>query len=86
MLVRMFLPGGKPEGLRTLELSNSTVLGTVVPRQLVAEFAKRRESSRPGVYLLFGPAENAPDVMKTYVGEGDPVIERIRSHDVRKDF
>lgn len=86
MLLRMFLVNGKSDGIKTLELSHSTVLGTVVPRHLVSTFANRKEASRPGVYLLIGPDEEDPERTRFYVGEGDPVIDRIKSHVMKKDF
>lgn len=86
MLMRMFLVDGKPDGIKTLELSHSTVLGTVVPRHLVPAFSTRKEATRPGVYLLIGPDDEDPEKTRLYVGEGDPVLDRIKSHVAKKDF
>ncbi len=86
MLMRMFLVDGKPDGIKTLELSHSTVLGTVVPRHLVSAFSIRKEATRPGVYLLMGPDDEDPEKTRLYVGEGDPVLDRIKSHVAKKDF
>jgi hypothetical protein len=86
MQIRMFLADGKPDGIKTLELSHSTILGTIVPRHLVSAFARRKEATRPGVYLLLGPDEEDPDQTRLYIGEGDPVLDRIKSHDAKKDF
>lgn len=86
MLMRMFLVDEKPDGIKTLELSHSPVLSTVVPRHLVSVFAARKEATRPGIYLLLGPDEADPERTRLYVGEGDPVLERIKSHAAKKDF
>ena len=40
--------------------------------------------NKAGLYILFGKKENYEDA--AYIGEGEPVIERIKSHDIKKDF
>jgi len=51
-----------------------TVKATNFPRPLLNSFAKRK----PGVYLLYGePLEQ--ERPKLYIGEGDPVIDRLKS-------
>jgi len=50
--VRIFIPSGKPEGLRIVEKSNWTGQGLVLPRALYAEVRKRPELGRTGVYIL----------------------------------
>lgn len=86
MLIRVWLVDNRPDGIKTLEYSNSTVMGWIVPRHLVHGFAARPEATRPGVYLLIGPHEAKPDVTSLYVGEGDPVVDRIQSHAMHKGF
>lgn len=83
-LIRTFLVNDKPDSLKTLEISNMTIKATVFPRPLLKEFLAREESKRPGVYMLYG---NTMDCSPTlYIGEGDPVCERIKSHGISKDF
>jgi hypothetical protein len=50
--IRIFLPGGDPEGLRTIEKSNWSGAGIVIPRALMGEARGRRELNRTGVYLF----------------------------------
>ena len=57
--VRIFLPGGEPEGLRVVEKSNWTGQGVVFPRALFGEARQRPELKRTGVYVLWGPSEKA---------------------------
>ena len=83
--IRIFLPGGDPEGLRTIEKSNWSGCGLVIPRALLAEAKGREELKRTGVYVLLGPPEES-GLPRVYIGEGDPVGPRLESHAAKKDF
>ena len=83
--IRIYLANDDMDGLRTLEISNGTVKSTVFSRPLLKEFYNRDEAVKPGVYMLYGYTanENAPLL---YIGEGDPVVERLKVHGNEKDF
>lgn len=83
--IRIFLPGGDPEGLRTIEKSNWSGAGIVIPRALINEARGRRELNRTGVYVLLGPPEES-GLPRVYVGEGDPIKPRLDQHAAKKDF
>ncbi len=83
--VRLFLPGGDPDGVKTVEKSNWTGSGLVIPRSLFAETRSRPELGRTGVYILVGPDENS-QLPRVYVGEGDPIGPRLDQHAKNKDF
>jgi hypothetical protein len=83
--IRIFLPGGDPDGLRTIEKSNWTGSGIVLPRALLGASKGRRELGRTGVYVLVGPSEES-GLPRLYVGEGDPVGPRLEQHASKKDF
>jgi hypothetical protein len=83
--IRIFLPAGDPDGLRTIEKSNWSGCGLLVPRPLFGEARKRRELGRTGVYVLVGPAEES-GLPRLYVGEGDPIRPRLEQHAAKKDF
>ncbi|MCL2856326.1 MAG: GIY-YIG nuclease family protein [Oscillospiraceae bacterium] len=85
-LIRMFLVNGSTDGLKTLEISNMTIKATVFPRPLLKDFLERDEAGRPGVYMLYGSRidENLKSML--YIGEGDPVSERLKNHAIKKDF
>lgn len=83
--VRVFLPGGDPDGIKVVEKSNWTGCGLVVPRALFGEGKARSELERAGVYVLVGQAEVSP-LPRVYVGEGDPVRPRLDQHAKQKDF
>lgn len=86
VMIRTFLADGVVDGLRTLEISNSTVLGTVFPRPALDSCLKRAAAQRPGVYVLVGPDTEGAGETRVYVGEGDPAGPRLRAHGVQKDF
>jgi hypothetical protein len=83
--VRLFLPGGDPDGVKIVEKSNWTGSGLVIPRSLFAETRSRAELGRTGVYILVGPDENS-QLPRVYVGEGDPIGPRLDQHAKNKDF
>src|SRR5687768_6985263 len=83
--IRIFLPAGDPEGLRTIEKSNWSGAGIVIPRSLMADARARRELNRTGIYLLIGPPEES-GLPRIYVGEGDPIKPRLEQHAAKKDF
>ena len=83
--VRLFLPEGDPDGVKTVEKSNWTGKGLVIPRSLFAETRLRPELGCTGVYILVGPDENS-QLPRVYVGEGDPIGPRLDQHAKNKDF
>ena len=60
----------------------------VAPRSRIGEALKREEAGRTGIYFLVGDDPDHPTKPRVYVGEGDSVSDRIRSHvrDESKDF
>lgn len=84
-LLKMFFTNDDIDGLSTFEFSNYTIQGTMFPRASLGDFKNRKESQKPGVYLLFND-EYLTDEGLLYIGEGDPVLPRLQSHSVNKDF
>jgi hypothetical protein len=86
--VRLFLVDGSPTGILTAEIMNWTGHILVAPRSSLADALKRPEASRTGVYFLTGEDMDQPHLPRVYVGEGDSVVDRIKSHakDSTKDF
>ncbi|KAA3607988.1 MAG: GIY-YIG nuclease family protein [Planctomycetota bacterium] len=83
--VRIFIPGGEPEGLRIVEKSNWTGQGLVFSRSQYADVRKRAELDRAGVYVLWGPGESG-QLLRVYIGEGEQVRPRLDQHVKQKDF
>lgn len=88
-LIRLFLVDGSPNGIKTLEISNMTIYATIFPRPKLKEFLKRLEADKPGSYILLGNSIEDPEETILYIGEGDPVSERLKTHAIgknQKDF
>lgn len=83
--IKIFLPGGDPDGLRIIEKSNWSGSGLVIPRSLFGEAKQRKELARTGTYVLVGPREDS-GLPRVYVGEGDPIRPRLEQHASKKDF
>ena len=83
--IKIFLPGGDPDGIRLIEKSNWSGAGLMIPRALFSEGRQRKELARTGVYVLVGPPEES-GLPRVYVGEGDPVRPRLDQHAAKKDF
>src|SRR5690625_5102066 len=66
-----------------------TIYATIFPRTKLKEFLDRKESERPGCYILLGENIDNPDETTVYVGEGESVDVRLKSHshgEKQKDF
>ncbi len=79
----LFLPDGIPEGMKIIEKANWNGIGLFIPRECFNKHKDRPELKKPGVYLLIGDVDLEP---KIYIGEGDPLLNRISQHNLKKDF
>jgi len=77
--IKIFVPSGDPEGVRVVSRDDWPGKAVVFPRELLGEVKGRREYQQPGVYLLSGGK-------KLYIGEGDPLGDRLSDHARRKSF
>jgi hypothetical protein len=83
--IRVLVPTGDPDGLRIVEKSNWPGVGVVFNRTNYKEVVARSEFDKTGVYVLIGTTEDS--ILPTiYVGEGDPVKNRLNQHYGKKDF
>lgn len=83
--IRVFVPDGDPDGLRLVERTNWTGIGVVFKRTGYKQAASRPEFDRTGIYVLVGTSEESALPM-IYIGEGDPVKNRLNQHYSKKDF
>jgi hypothetical protein len=83
--IQIFLPSGKPSGIRIAELTTRIVQAVAVPRTQLSALNTRQESEHVGVYFLFGDAgdEAKPAV---YIGQTEDLRGRLKNHHERKDF
>lgn len=86
--VRLYLVEGSPTGILTAEIMNWTGHVLVAPRSRLGDALQRDEAGRTGVYFLVGDDPDQPTKSRVYIGEGDSVVDRIKSHakDASKDF
>jgi len=83
--IRVLVPTGDPDGLRIVEKSNWPGVGVVFNRTNYKEVVNRGEFDKTGVYVLVGTTDDS--ILPTiYVGEGDPVKNRLNTHYGKKDF
>ena len=81
--LELFFIDGKPDGMLTAQVFGWTGHILVAPRICLVDALKRPESSYTGVYILLGEQEDEP---MAYIGEGENIANRIKSHDVKKDW
>ena len=81
--LELFFIDGKPDGMLTAQVFGWTGHLLVAPRTRLADALRRTESSYTGVYILLGENEDGPIA---YIGEGENIANRIKSHDSRKDW
>jgi hypothetical protein len=81
--LELYYIDGRPDGMLTAEMFNWTGHVLMAPRTQLADALVRIEASYAGVYLLLGEREGEP---LAYVGEGEDISARIKSHDVAKDW
>ena len=82
--LQLFFIDGKPDGMQTAEEFNWTGHVLLTPRTRIVEALKRTQAQHTGVYLLLGGGDTGAPML--YVGEGENMGDRIRSHDTGKDW
>ncbi|WP_372756173.1 GIY-YIG nuclease family protein [Labilibaculum sp.] len=83
--IQVFLTDGSPRGIKLAEITSNIEQAIFIPRSKMNEASKREEVSRPGVYFLFG--KNGEDSKSmVYIGQSRNCLERIKTHDQKKDF
>ncbi len=82
--IQLFLPNGKPRGVKIAQVTSRIPIAVYVPRGELAEAAERSELSRSGIYFLFGDADDA--ITPVYVGESENCLERLKQHNSGKEF
>ena len=78
--LELFFIDGKPGGMQTAEELNWTGHVLLTPRTRIVDALKRRQAQHTGVYLLLD------DESMLYIGESENMADRIRNHDINKDW
>lgn len=80
-LIQTYLPDGSLEGVRVIELSESSIKAFVVPRIKLNDLKKQQQINQPSLYFLINSADN-----QLYIGESENFFHRLKNHDQSKDF
>lgn len=79
--ITLFATTGDPEGIRHLDKSNWSGHGVVFNRELFHLLKQEPGFSQAGVYILVGNAAEET----IYIGEADPVGDRLKNHVSNKE-
>jgi hypothetical protein len=80
-LLQTYLLDGSIEGVRIIELSESSIKAFVIPRIKLNDIKSREEINWPALYLLINSGDN-----QLYIGESEKFYDRVKNHDQKKDF
>lgn len=81
--LELYFIDGKPDGMQTAEVFNWTGHVLLTPRTRIKAALSRTEASHTGVYILLGEKDG---ISTAYIGEGENIGDRIRSHEQQKDW
>lgn len=79
--ITIFSTTGDPEGIRHVDKSNWSGFSVVFPREKIANLKSDDSFKLAGVYMLVGNAAEET----IYIGEADPVGERLKNHVATKE-
>jgi len=83
--IQVFLTDGTPRGIKLAEITSNIEQAVFIPRNKIYEASSRKEVSQPGIYFLFGEdGESSKPIV--YIGQSRNALDRIKTHDQKKDF
>jgi len=83
--IQVFLTDGSPRGIKLAEITSNIEQAIFIPRSKMNEATNRAEVSRPGIYFLFGDnGEKSKPIV--YIDQSRNSLDRIKTHDQKKDF
>lgn len=82
--IQIFLPTGKPRGLKLAQVTSRISIAIYVPRADLLEACSRSELQRADIYFLFGDEDDAKTPV--YVGESENCLDRLKQHNSNKEF
>lgn len=83
--IQVFLTDGTPRGIKLAEITSNIEQAIFIPRNKINEASSRIEVSRPGLYFLFGESDKSSKPI-AYIGQSRNSLNRIKTHDQKKDF
>jgi hypothetical protein len=79
--ISLLLADGHPGGIKIARISGRIIRAVQIPRAMLASAKDQPELTQPAVYLLSDePGANV------YIGESENFLERVKTHDINKDF
>lgn len=81
--LELYFIDGKPDGMQTAEVFNWTGHVLMTPRTRIKAALDRKEAGYTGVYVLLGEKNGGP---LAYIGEGEEMSDRIKSHEQKRDW
>lgn len=81
--LELYFIDGKADGMQTAEVFNWTGHVLLTPRTRIKAALDRKEATYTGAYVLLGDKDGAP---VAYIGEGEDISDRIKSHEQKKDW
>jgi hypothetical protein len=83
--IQIFLTDGSPRGVKVVDITSNIEQAIFIPRPKINEVLSRQEAYGAGIYFLFGENNDSARPM-VYMGESMNCLERIKTHDQKKDF
>lgn len=85
--IRIYLKEGTVTGIKLAEVVNLTIQAYSCPRNKLSDLNNyfQKEANKPGVYFLFG-TDDSINKSKVYIGEAENVWDRLKNHDINKEF
>lgn len=85
--IRIYLKDGTVSGIKLAEVVNLTIQAISCPRNKLSDLNIhfQKETNKPGVYFLLGFDEEENKNI-VYIGEAENVWDRLKSHDLQKEF
>ncbi|MDZ7786272.1 MAG: GIY-YIG nuclease family protein [Candidatus Saccharibacteria bacterium] len=80
-LIQTYLLDGTLEGVRIVEISESSIKAFVVPRIKMNQIKNRPEIKQPAIYMLINSGDD-----QIYIGESENLFHRIKTHYQSKGF
>lgn len=76
---------GTPKGIQSVQISNKTIMGFVIPRAEIKKMQELEElAGSPSLYFLLGEDNNTQP--QAYIGQTDDFLSRVIDHNQKKDF
>jgi len=84
--IKIYLIDGKPDGIKTAELSNWVGKAISIPRNKLKDIKERAECNQPSIYFLFGKEDEESVLPNVYIGEAEVLWKRLITQESSKDF